>query len=83
MLYLPYLKGHKARTGDFQVGNKDDQIKIRKMVGLLPENAGLYDDLSAYENLDFYGGDIKCRKRKGRKISNVSSKMLDLWDRRS
>lgn len=25
------------------------------MTGLLPENVGLYDELSAYDSLDFYG----------------------------
>jgi ABC-2 type transport system ATP-binding protein len=44
-----------ARIGDFAVDNEADCLKIRKMVGMLPENVGLYDSLSAYRNLDFYG----------------------------
>ena len=45
----------EIRIGDFSVDTEADRLAIRKMVGLLPENVGLYDSLSAYRNLDFYG----------------------------
>ncbi len=45
----------KARIGSYESGKEADCLAIRKMVGLLPENVGLYDNLSAYRNLDFYG----------------------------
>jgi ABC-2 type transport system ATP-binding protein len=45
----------KARIGDFEVDREADCLAIRKMVGLLPENVGLYETLSAYKNLNFYG----------------------------
>jgi ABC-2 type transport system ATP-binding protein len=45
----------KIRIGDFSVDTEEDRLAIRKMVGLLPENVGLYDSLSAYRNLEFYG----------------------------
>lgn len=44
-----------ARIGGHMIDNEQDCLTIRKMVGLLPENVGLYDSLSAYQNLDFYG----------------------------
>ncbi len=72
----------EARIGDFQVGNKEDQVKIRKMIGLLPENAGLYDDLSAYENLDFYARLYKMAEAKRKENIERFLKMLDLWDRK-
>ena len=72
----------EARIGDYQIGNKEDQVKIRKMVGLLPENAGLYDDLSAYENLDFYARLYKVPEAKRKESIERFLKMLDLWDRR-
>jgi ABC-2 type transport system ATP-binding protein len=38
----------EARIGDYDVGNKADSLKIRELIGLVPDNVGLYDDLSAY-----------------------------------
>jgi len=45
----------EAAIGDYQIGKTDDSLQIRKMIGLVPDNVGLYDDLTAFENLDFYG----------------------------
>ena len=44
-----------ATVGDFSVDDPEDRLKIRQMVGLLPQDFGLYDSLSAYKNLDIYG----------------------------
>ncbi len=44
-----------ARIGDFSIGNREDSINIRKIIGLVSENVGLYEELSAYRNLDYYG----------------------------
>lgn len=49
-----------ARIGEYEIGDSGDRQKIRKMVGLLAENVGLYEELSAYDNLDFYGRLHKC-----------------------
>jgi ABC-type uncharacterized transport system ATPase subunit len=45
----------KATIEGYNISNHADQQKIRSIIGLLPENVGLYGDLSAYKNLDFYG----------------------------
>jgi ABC-2 type transport system ATP-binding protein len=72
----------KARIGDFEVDREVDYLAIRKMVGLLPENVGLYDSLSAYKNLDFYGRlyEVPDQKRHG----NIERmlKLLGIWERR-
>jgi ABC-2 type transport system ATP-binding protein len=44
-----------ARIDNFSISNKEDSIKIRRIIGLVAENVGLYEDLSAYRNIDFYG----------------------------
>lgn len=71
-----------ARIGDYEIGNKADQPKIRRMIGLLPENVGLYDDLSAYRNLDFYGRLYKRTEEQRRERIEYFLKMLDLWEKR-
>src|SRR5438309_3982268 len=45
----------EARIGDYVVGSDVDSPKIRKMIGLVPDNVGLYENMTAYDNLDFYG----------------------------
>jgi len=72
----------EARIGDYQIGNAADSLKIRSIIGLVPDNVGLYSDLSAFENLDFYGKlyDLPEARRK----ANIERflKMLDLWDKK-
>ena len=36
----------EARIGGYDVGNDADSLKIRKLIGLVPDNVGLYDDLT-------------------------------------
>jgi len=44
-----------AKISGYEIGNKDDSLKIRKIISLVPDNVGLSEHLSAYDNLDFYG----------------------------
>ena len=71
-----------ARIGDYEIANKEDQPKIRKMVGLLTENVGLYEELSAYDNLDFYGRFYKLGEQKRKERIEYLLKLLELWDRK-
>jgi len=72
-----------ARIGDYEVGNRADQQKIRRMVGLLTENVGLYEELSAYDNLDFYGRFYKLDEQKRKQQIEYLLKMLGLWEKRN
>ena len=47
--------GGQAKIAGYDVGEEQDALKIRKLIGLMPDNVGLYDALSAYDNLDFFG----------------------------
>ncbi len=72
----------KASIAGYDVSNEADALKIRKLIGFVPDNVGLYEALSAYDNLDFYGKlyDVSDEKRK-EKIENLL-KMLGLWEKR-
>jgi len=65
-----------------RVGDPDTARKLRGLVGLMPEEAGLYPDLSAARTLDFYGRlyQVNAGKRAER-IERLLT-MLELWDRR-
>jgi ABC-2 type transport system ATP-binding protein len=71
-----------ARIGEYDTRKDGDCQKIRKMIGLLPENAGLYDELSAYRNLDFYGRLYKRTDAQRKESIEYFLRMLGLWDRR-
>ena len=72
----------QARIGDYSVDNEADCLKIRKMVGILPENVGLYDSLSAYRNLDFYGKLYEVPEAKRRENIEHLLRLLGIWERR-
>ncbi|MFQ5838888.1 MAG: ATP-binding cassette domain-containing protein [Thermoplasmata archaeon] len=71
----------KAYVAGNEVGREPDSMNIRGMVGLLPEAPGLYERLSAYKNLDFYGRLYGVGERRRERIEELL-KWLDLWDRR-
>jgi ABC-2 type transport system ATP-binding protein len=68
----------EAWVAGFQVG-VDDQ-EIRRRIGLLPEAPGLYDSLSAEQNLAFYGQMYGVNDRASR-IQHYLE-LLGLWNRR-
>jgi ABC-2 type transport system ATP-binding protein len=71
-----------AMIGDYEIASRTDQPKIRKMIGLLTENVGLYEELSAYDNLDFYGRFYKLDEQKRKERIEHLLKLLGLWDRK-
>ncbi|MDG7013305.1 MAG: ABC transporter ATP-binding protein [Nitrososphaerota archaeon] len=71
-----------ATIGGYEISNRADQPKIRRMIGLLTENVGLYEELSAYDNLDFYGRYYKMGEQNRRERIQYLLEMLGLWDRR-
>ena len=72
----------KARIGGYDVGNDGDSLKIRRMIGLVPDNVGLYEALSAYKNLDIYGRLYGVPEpKRGENIKRTLT-MLELWEKR-
>jgi ABC-2 type transport system ATP-binding protein len=72
----------KAKVAGYDIANPQDCLKIRKIVGVLPENVGLYDSLSAYKNLDFYGKLYEVPPEKRKENIERLLTMLGLWDRK-
>jgi ABC-2 type transport system ATP-binding protein len=74
--------GGEARIAGYEVGNAADSMKIRKMIGLVPDNVGLYNELSAYENLDFYGKLYECTEKLRKENIEHFLKLLGLWEKK-
>ena len=72
----------EARIGNYTVDTEANCLKIRQMVGFLPENVGLYDSLSAYQNLDFYGQLYEVPENKRRENIEHLLTLLGIWERR-
>ncbi len=71
-----------ARIAGYEVGNEADSLKIRKIIGLVPDNVGLYDELSAYKNLDFYGKLYDCTEKQRKENIQRFLTLLGLWEKR-
>jgi ABC-2 type transport system ATP-binding protein len=67
-----------AQVNGYTVG-KDD-IEIRRTVGLLTETPGMYDNLSAWRNLEIYATLYEVSDPKGQVEKYL--RFLELWDRR-
>jgi ABC-2 type transport system ATP-binding protein len=72
----------KARVGDFEVDREEDRLKIRKLVGYLGSDVGLYENLSAYKNLDFYGKLYEVPSGKREENTKRLLQLLGIWERK-
>ncbi|HZW56279.1 MAG TPA: ABC transporter ATP-binding protein [Nitrososphaerales archaeon] len=72
----------EARIAGYEVGNEADSLKIRKIIGLVPDNVGLYEELSAYKNLDFYGRLYDCTEKQRKENIQRFLTLLGLWEKR-
>jgi len=70
--------GGTARVAGFKVG--DDDQGIRRKIGLLPESPGLYDSLSAEQNLAFFGSMYGVENTAEQTQKYLE--LLGLWNRR-
>jgi len=72
----------EAYIDGLNTSDEKDALKIRQIVGLLPEATGLYERLSAYRNLDFYCKLYGLPKRRREENIERFLRMLNLWERR-
>jgi ABC-2 type transport system ATP-binding protein len=70
----------EAQIAGYRIGGGADSLAIRKLIGLVPDNVGLYDELSAYENLDYYGKLYECSSDERKTKIEYFLNMLDLWE---
>ena len=63
-------------------GKPADELRLRGRIVLLPENVGLYEAQSAFENLAYYGN--LSGMERGRLAQNIEGllRMLELWEKR-
>jgi ABC-2 type transport system ATP-binding protein len=72
--------GGSALVAGYRIG-ADDQA-IRHSVGILTETPGLYDRLSAWQNLVFFAQLYDVPERRAQEQAERYLRMLDLWERR-
>jgi ABC-2 type transport system ATP-binding protein len=72
----------EAQIAGYQIGNGADSLAIRGLIGLVPDNVGLYEELSAYDNLDYYGRLYELADRERKDKIEVFLKMMELWEKR-
>jgi ABC-2 type transport system ATP-binding protein len=72
-----------ATVGGYEIGSREDSLKIRRIIGLVPDNVGLSEHLSAYDNLDFYGKIYDCTAAQRRESIRRFLEMLGLWEKRN
>lgn len=71
-----------ARISGLDVSDRNNAMKIRKIIGIVHDNVGLYESLTAYENLEFFGEMYEAPKDAVKENIEKYLKMLEIWDRR-
>ena len=74
--------GGEARIAGYDVGKEKDALEIRKLIGLMPDNVGLYEALSAYDNLDFFGKLYDRTEAQRKESIQRLLTMLGLWEKK-
>lgn len=71
-----------ATVGGLDTANEADSLKIRGMIGLVTDNVGLYEPLTAYKNLDIFGRLYGVPAQKRAENIQRALTMLGLWEKR-
>ncbi len=72
-----------ASVGGYDIGKKEDSIKIRKIIGFVSDNVGLSENLTAYDNLDFFAKIYDCPETQRKENIKRFLEMLGLWEKRN
>jgi len=74
--------GGKAEVAGCEVGNEADALRLRGQIGILPENVGLYEGSTAYQNLEYFGRLHRMDAVTLRKNIERLLRSMDLWEKR-
>jgi ABC-2 type transport system ATP-binding protein len=72
-----------GKIGNYEIGNKEDSLKIRKIIGFVSDNVGLSENLTAYDNLDFFAKIYDCPETQRKENIKRFLEMLGLWEKRN
>jgi len=72
----------RALVAGLDVTDPAQAREVRRLVGVLPEEAGLYGDLSAVRTLDFFGRLYRMNKSARNDRAEMLLTRLGLWERR-
>jgi len=73
----------RGEVAGCELGKESDALRLRRQIGLLPENVGLYEGSSAYENLEYFGRLYRVDPVTLRRNIERLLEMMGLWERRS
>jgi ABC-2 type transport system ATP-binding protein len=71
-----------AEVAGCELGREADALRLRQQIGLLPENVGLYEGSSAYENLEYFGDLYRIDRATLRRNIERLLRMMDLWEKK-
>ena len=72
----------EAHIDGYEIGKESNSLKIRSIIGFLPDNIGLYEELSAYKNLDFYAKLYERTEQQRKESIERILRMLGMWEKR-
>lgn len=72
--------GGSARVANYEIGRQSEEV--RRAVGLLTETPGLYDKLTAQQNLVFFGQLYDLTRTVATQQAQTYLQLLGLWERR-
>jgi ABC-2 type transport system ATP-binding protein len=72
----------EAEVAGCEIGKEADELKLRGLIGVLPENVGLYESTNAYENLEYFGRLHRMDTVTLRKNIEHLLRMMDLWEKK-
>src|SRR5580658_3837882 len=72
----------RAEVAGLEIGNESDELKIRQRIGVLPENVGLYESTSAYQNLEYFGRLHRVDPATLRTNIERLLRMMNLWEKK-
>jgi ABC-2 type transport system ATP-binding protein len=71
-----------AEVAGCEIGNDTQELQLRHRIGILPENVGLYEGTSAYQNLEYFGHLHRVDAVTLRKNIERLLRMMDLWEKK-